>query len=44
VRRLALGQTLGPQAEVAEIVPAELGEQIGVYGAAAVALEREERP
>jgi glucokinase len=44
VRRLALSQTLGPQAEVAEIVPAELGEQIGVYGAAAVALEREERP
>lgn len=40
LRRVALAQTLGPQAEVADIVPAELGETIGIHGAAAVALAR----
>lgn len=43
VRRAALSQTLGPQAEVADIVPAELGETIGIHGAAAVALARLEQ-
>jgi glucokinase len=40
VRRLALSQTLGPQSVGVEIVPAQLGEQLGVLGAVAVALER----
>jgi glucokinase len=40
VRRLALSRTLGPQGAVAEIVPAALGEEIGVFGAAAVAMVR----
>lgn len=39
VRRLALSQTLGPQARDAQIVPAQLGEQTGVLGALAVALD-----
>jgi glucokinase len=40
VRRLALAQTLGPQARDARIVPAALGSRTGVLGAVAVALER----
>jgi glucokinase len=39
VRRLALSQTLGPQARDAQIVPAQLGDQTGVLGAVAVALD-----
>jgi hypothetical protein len=37
-----LSRTLGPQGAVAEIVPAALGEEIGVFGAAAVAMVRTE--
>ena len=40
LRRQALGATLGRQGEIADIVPAELGEHVGVYGAAAVAMRR----
>lgn len=40
LRRRALTATLGAQGQVADIVPAALGERIGVYGAATVALRR----
>ena len=40
VRRIALGRVMPPLAQVVEIVPAELGGQVGVLGAAAVAFER----
>lgn len=40
VRRIALSRAMGPLTEVVEIVPAQLGGQVGVLGAAAVALER----
>ncbi|HYF91064.1 MAG TPA: ROK family protein [Symbiobacteriaceae bacterium] len=40
VRRIALGRAMGPLTEVVEIVPAQLGGQVGVLGAAAVAMER----
>jgi glucokinase len=40
VRRIALSQTLGPQARDGDVVLAELGERTGVLGAAAVALAR----
>jgi glucokinase len=39
VRRIAMSRVFGPFARVAEIVPAQLGWQVGVLGAAAVALE-----
>jgi glucokinase len=39
IRRIALSRAMGPLAQVAEIVPAQLGGQVGVLGAAAVALE-----
>lgn len=38
VRRIALGRAMGPLAEVVEILPAELGGEVGILGAAAVAL------
>ena len=40
VRRIALAQCFGPLLRVAEIVPAELGDQGGVMGAVATALDR----
>lgn len=40
VRRIALERAMQPLASVVDIVPAELGAQVGVLGAAAVALER----
>lgn len=40
VRRLAHEQAFGPLLRVADIVPAELGEQVGVLGAVAIALDR----
>lgn len=40
VRKIALQRAMPPLASVAEIVPAQLGAQVGVLGAAAVALER----
>ncbi|HWI65965.1 MAG TPA: ROK family protein [Symbiobacteriaceae bacterium] len=40
IRRIALSRAMGPLTEVVSIVPAELGGQVGVLGAAAVALER----
>jgi glucokinase len=39
IRHIALSRAMGPLAQVAEIVPAQLGGQVGVLGAAAVALE-----
>jgi len=40
IRRIALSRAMGPLTEVVEIVPAQLGGQVGVLGAVAVALER----
>lgn len=40
VRQVALERAMRPLAEVVDIVPARLGGQVGVLGAAAVALER----
>ncbi len=40
VRAIALSRAMGPLAKVVEIVPAQLGGQVGVLGAAAVAMER----
>lgn len=40
IRRIAMSRAMGPLTEVVEIVPAQLGGQVGVLGAAAVALER----
>lgn len=40
VRRFALERSMGPLADVVEIVPAQLGGQVGVLGAAAVAMDR----
>jgi glucokinase len=39
VRRIALSRAFGPLLRIVEIVPAQLGAQVGVLGAAAVALE-----
>lgn len=39
LRRIALSRAMGPLAQVVEIVPAQLGGQVGVLGAAAVALQ-----
>lgn len=38
IRKVALGRAMGPLTEVCDIVPAQLGGQVGVLGAAAVAL------
>lgn len=38
IRQIAFSRAMGPLAQVAEIVPAQLGGQVGVLGAAAVAL------
>lgn len=40
IRRIALSRAMGPLAQVVDIVPAELGGQVGVLGAAAVAMAR----
>lgn len=40
LRHVALTRAMGPLAKVVDIVPAELGGQVGVLGAVAVALER----
>ncbi len=40
IRRIAAQRVMGPLAEVVEVVPAQLGGQVGVLGAVAVALER----
>lgn len=44
VERIALSRVMPALASVVEIVPAELGELVGVLGAAAVALERRGDP
>jgi glucokinase len=38
LRKLALGRAMKPLAAIVDIVPAELGDQVGVMGAAALAL------
>lgn len=40
LRQVALARAMGPLAQVVDIVPAQLGGQVGVLGAVAVALER----
>jgi glucokinase len=40
VRRMAHEQAFGPLLRVADIVPAELGDQVGVLGAVAIALDQ----
>ncbi|MBP2018400.1 glucokinase [Symbiobacterium terraclitae] len=40
VRRIALARAMRPLASAVEIVPAELGNDVGILGAAAVVLER----
>lgn len=40
VRKTALARAMPPLAEIVDIVPAELGDAVGVVGAAAVAFER----
>lgn len=40
VRRIALSRAMKPLSRVVQIVPAQLGGQVGVLGAAAVALDR----
>lgn len=40
VRKLVRSQVVRPLADVIDVVPAQLGHQVGVLGAAAVALER----
>src|SRR6202035_813729 len=44
VRRHIMSRAIRPLAEACEIVPAQLGEQAGVLGAAAVAFDRLARP
>jgi len=39
VRRVAMSRALAPLASVVEIVPSELGSQVGVLGAVAVGLQ-----